>query len=79
MLDLLIKNVEVFDGTGAPSKVTNVGVKDGKIVSVCCSEDLKAIVEIDGIGLSLAPGFIDAHTHSDTQLYQNPSRWDKLK
>ena len=79
MLDLLIKNAEVFDGTGTPSKVMNVGVQDGKIVSVSCSEDLKAIVEIDGAGLCLAPGFIDAHTHSDTQLYQNFSRWDKLK
>jgi len=79
MLDLLIKNAEVFDGTGAPSKVISVGVKDGKIVSVSYREDLKAIVEIDGTGLCLAPGFIDAHTHSDTQLYQNFSRWDKLK
>ncbi len=79
MIDLLIKNAEVFDGTGKPSQVLNVGVKDGKIVSLSCNDDLTAVVVIDGTGLALAPGFIDAHTHSDTQLYQNPSRWDKLK
>lgn len=79
MLDLLIKNAEVFDGTGKPSEVMNVGIKDGKIVSLSCNDDLTAVAVIDGTGLSLAPGFIDAHTHSDTQLYQNPSRWDKLK
>lgn len=79
MLDLLIKNAEVFDGTGAPATVMHVGVKDGKIVSVTRNSDLEAVVVIDGTGLSLAPGFIDAHTHSDTQIYQNPSRWDKLK
>lgn len=79
MLDLLIKNVEVFDGSGAPAAVKNVGVKDGKIVSVSNEEDTTAVVVIDGTGLSLAPGFIDAHTHSDSQLYYNPSRWEKLK
>ena len=79
MLDLLIKNAEVFDGTGAPSAVMNVGVLDGKIVSVSNNDDIKAITVIDGTGLSLAPGFIDAHTHSDSQLYLNPSRWEKLK
>lgn len=78
MLDLLIKNAEVFDGSGAPSVIRNVGVLDGKIVFVSEREET-AVTVIDGTGLSLAPGFIDAHTHSDTQLYLNPSRWEKLK
>ncbi len=79
MLDLLIRNVEVFDGTGKDPKRLTVGVQDGRIASVTNREDLSAIVEIDGEGWSLSPGFIDVHTHSDTQLYLNPSRWDKLK
>lgn len=79
MLDLLIKSVEVFDGTGAPSKVRNVGILDGKIAHISDGNAPQAIVEIDGSGLSLAPGFIDSHTHSDTQLYLNPSRLEKLQ
>ena len=79
MLDMLIKNVEVFDGTGTPSMVRNVGVLDGKIVHISDNDTLQAVVEIDGSNLSLAPGFIDSHAHSDTHLYLNLSRWEKLK
>lgn len=78
MLDMLIKNVEIFDGTGELPVTGDVGIQDGKIVAVagsCC----KALAVIDGTGLSLAPGFIDAHTHSDLQLFTNPSREEKLK
>lgn len=78
MFDVVIKNAEVFDGTGKPPRVCNIGILDGKIVKI--SDDaLQTVVEIDGTGLSLAPGFIDVHTHSDTHLYLNPSRWEKLK
>lgn len=78
MLDMLIKNVEIFDGTGARPIVGNVGILDGKIVTApgSCGN---ALVVIDGAGLSLAPGFIDAHTHSDRQLFSNPARDEKLK
>ena len=79
MLDLLIKNVEVFDGSGEPPAIQNVGVLDGKIVFLSPKNIVEAVTVIDGTGLSLAPGFIDTHTHSDSQLYLNPSRWEKLK
>lgn len=79
MLDMIIKNAEVFDGTGAPPRVMNVGVLNGKIVSCSNTDDLKATVVIDGNGMALSSGFIDVHTHSDVQLYLDPSRWCKLK
>ena len=79
MFDLLIKNAEVFDGTGAEPVTASVGVKDGKIAEVSPRDDMRGAVEVDGSGLSLAPGFIDVHTHSDTQLYPDPSREYKLK
>ncbi len=79
MLDLLIQNALVFDGTGAEPVKADVGVQDGKIVLIGSAPDANAAVEVDGTGLSLAPGFIDVHTHSDTQLYPDPSRWCKLK
>ncbi len=79
MLDLLIKNAEVFDGTGTASAIGNVGILNGKIACISFGDAPRAVVEIDGTGLSLAPGFIDTHTHSDTHLFLNPSRWEKLK
>ncbi len=79
MLDMLIKNVEVFDGTGTSPSIECVGIKNGKIVCVSKEPSMEATTLIDGTGLSLSPGFIDSHTHSDFHLFQNPSRWEKLK
>lgn len=62
MYDLLIKGASVVDGTGAPAYVGDIAVKDGKIVTKPCGD---AAQVIDATGLTLAPGFIDAHSHAD--------------
>ena len=74
MYDILFKNISVIDGTGAPAYVGNVAVKNGKII-MNPSEDAKEIV--DGTGLSICPGFIDAHSHGDTYLGTDVSRVGK--
>ena len=61
--DLLIKNVEIIDGTGRNTLLGSVAVKDGKI---CADGDRwECDNVIDGTGLTLAPGFIDVHSHGD--------------
>jgi len=79
MFDMVIKNVQVYDGTGAPASVRSVGISDGKITCISEADKICGNIEIEGKGLALSPGFIDAHTHSDTHLYLNPSRMEKLK
>lgn len=66
MLDLLIQNARIIDGTGAPSYKGSIGVKDGKIVMAQGTE--QAAKTIDAAGRCVAPGFIDAHTHGDLIL-----------
>ena len=78
MLDLLIKNGTVYDGSGEDGVRRNVGVKDGKIVFSDTGADVDAREVIDAKGLAVTPGFIDAHTHADEQIYGEPSRASKL-
>ena len=70
MLDYVIRNGLVVDGTGAPGRTADVGIRDGKIVTVGEVTE-EAATELDATGLVVAPGIIDPHTHYDAQLF-----WD---
>jgi N-acyl-D-amino-acid deacylase len=69
--DLVIKNANIVDGSGAEAHRGSVAVAGGKIVAL-----EKALSggqrEIDARGLTLAPGFIDIHTHFDAQISWDP-------
>ena len=77
MFDLLIQNAQVLDGTGAPGFTADVAVKDGKIAAVGKLSG-EAAETVDGTGLTLAPGFIDVHGHSDLFMALDPARASKL-
>lgn len=70
-LDVLIRGGAVYDGTGAPPVSADVGIANGRFVSLGKSE-ATAEVEIDAQGLAVAPGFIDIHSHSDYTLLVDP-------
>ena len=72
MLDLLIKNARIVDGTGAPSFMGDLGVQEGLIQKVGKSNGGTAERVIDAGGLVLAPGFVDPHTHYDAQIAWDP-------
>lgn len=69
---LLIRNAQIVDGTGGATFVGDLACREGKIIAVGSFAGT-AEREIDGSGLTLAPGFIDIHTHFDPQLC-----WDGL-
>ena len=72
MLDLVVRDATLVDGTGAPARRADVGVADGRIAAVGTVED-RGSREVDGDGLMVAPGFVDPHTHYDAQLFWDPS------
>jgi N-acyl-D-aspartate/D-glutamate deacylase len=72
MLDLVIRNAHIFDGSGMPGFRGEIGVRGNRIVQVG-SVAARGTTEIDARGLAVAPGFIDPHTHYDAQLC-----WDGL-
>jgi N-acyl-D-aspartate/D-glutamate deacylase len=70
-LDLVIRNGMLVDGTGAPRRRADVGVRDGRIVAVGDVTD-PAREKVDADGLVVCPGFVDPHTHYDAQISWDP-------
>jgi len=68
MYDVIIRNGRIVDGTGNPWYVADVGIKGDKVAAIGNLKGESAAREIDAPGLTVAPGFIDIHTHSDFPL-----------
>ena len=78
MYDLIIKGAAVLDGTGSDAFFADVAVKDGKIAKI--GENLSGAKEIiDATGLTLSPGWIDSHSHSDTKFLTYPDMKEKVE
>jgi len=71
MHDLIIRNAQVYDGTGLPPVLTDVAVSNGRITHIGQVTD-SAHEIIDAQGLALMPGIVDLHTHYDAQV-----TWDR--
>jgi N-acyl-D-amino-acid deacylase len=78
MWDLLIQQARVIDGSGAPAFVADVAIRGDTIAAVEPIASPQARVIIDGAGLTVGPGFIDLHTHSDYTLLVNPLAESKV-
>lgn len=78
MYDTLIRGALVYDGTGGAPLRTDVALEDGRIAALGELGGQAAAREIEARGLALAPGFIDVHTHDDTNVIRQPQMLPKL-
>ncbi|WP_194815089.1 amidohydrolase family protein [Nocardia sp. XZ_19_385] len=81
MYDTIIKGGRWFDGTGAPSAVRHLGIRDGRIAAV--SPEPLAEAEcpnvIDATGKWVLPGMLDIHTHYDVEVLTGPALAESVR
>jgi N-acyl-D-amino-acid deacylase len=71
MLDLIVKNAKIVDGSGNPWFKGDIGIRDGLFTHVGYIDQAAAQI-VDAAGLVAAPGFIDGHSHSDLLIMDQP-------
>jgi N-acyl-D-amino-acid deacylase len=67
MVDLVVRDGLVYDGSGLSPYRADVAVDGGRVVAIGRFPDGADRV-IEAAGRAVAPGFIDVHTHLDAQL-----------
>jgi N-acyl-D-aspartate/D-glutamate deacylase len=70
--DLIIRSGTIIDGSGLPGYRADLGIIDGRIAAIGNLSGESANEIIDAGGYAVAPGFIDAHTHMDAQIFWDP-------
>ena len=65
MFDLILRGGRVLDGAGNVDVLADVAVEDGKIAAVGRLAAAEARERVDVAGLTVCPGFVDVHCHSD--------------
>jgi N-acyl-D-glutamate deacylase len=74
-LDVVISNGRAIDPETKLDAIRNVGIKDGKIVTIS-EAPLKGRMTVDATGLIVAPGFIDWHAHGQNTLADRVQAFD---
>lgn len=76
--DTLIRNASVVDGSGDAPEPRDIAIRGDRIFAIAGRLQADAPEVINAEGLTLAPGFIDVHTHDDTAVIAKPAMLPKL-
>ena len=79
--DVVVVGGLVFDGSGAPGRHADVGIRDGKVAAIS-AEPLEVSPDtrvIEAHGRWVTPGFIDTHTHYDVEILVSPGLLESVR
>ncbi|WP_280255555.1 N-acyl-D-amino-acid deacylase family protein [Nocardia wallacei] len=81
MYDSIIKGGRWFDGTGAPSALRHLGIRDGRVATVSAVplDETGCGTVIDAEGKWVLPGMIDIHTHYDVEVLLDPTLSESVR
>ncbi len=69
---LLIHNASIVDGSGKAAYTADLRISGERILAVGTLDRLPGETVLDASGLVLAPGFIDTHSHADSDIFEHP-------
>jgi len=79
--DMIIRGGRWFDGTGAPSAVRTLGIRDGHVAAITDGDldETGCANVIDAAGKWVLPGMLDIHTHYDIEVLGGPALTESLR
>src|SRR6202035_4072415 len=77
--DILIQNAHIVDGSGNPWYQGDLGIRGDTVAPIGRLEKLPSKMTIDAHGLTVAPGFIDIHTHARRGIFLDPAAQNYIR
>ncbi|MEI5675765.1 MULTISPECIES: N-acyl-D-amino-acid deacylase family protein [unclassified Nocardioides] len=79
--DTIIRDGRFFDGSGGPSAVRHVGIRDGKVAAISAEplDETGCGDVVEAAGQWVLPGMVDIHTHYDVEVLNGPDLTESLR
>lgn len=77
-MKILVTNGQILDGSGADAAPGSVAIENGMITALGALEPGECDLVLDAKGGAICPGFIDTHSHSDVEVFNDPSLAPKV-